>query len=252
MTSFRKTALAGGILYLITFLGSIPAAFLVGPLIDNPNYITSAGADQQVALGAVLELVNALACFFCAVSLFSVVKREHEGLAIGYVTTRMFEAATIATGVISLLAVISLRQQGAASGDAETLVPVGRALVDIRYWAMILGPNMAGFNALMLGTALYRARLVPRAIPALGIVGAPLLISFVVGTILGLTGPGTVFHGIAVAPFFFWELILGLWLTFKGFNESSPIAIEERARRGAGSTAPAASQGAVAAQAGVA
>ena len=230
MTSFRKTALVGGVLYLITFIGSIPAAILVTPVLDNPNYVTSAGADQQVALGAVFELVNVFGCIGCAVALFSVVKRVHEGLAVGYLATRLFEAATITTGVVSLLAVLSLRQQGAAAGDAESLLPVGRALVDVRYWAMVIGPNMAAFNALMLGTALYRGRLVPRAIPALGLVGAPILIAFVIGTILGLTGPGTVFHGIAVFPFFFWELALGLWLTFKGFNESSPIAIAERAR----------------------
>ena len=230
MTSFRKTALAGGLLYLITFIGSIPAAILVGPAINDPNYVASAGADQQVALGLVLELVNVFGCIGCAVALFSVVRRVHEGLAIGYVTTRLFEAATITMGVLSLLAVISLRQQGAATGNAESLVPVGNALVAVRDWAMTIGPNMAAFNALMLGTALYRARLVPRAIPALGIIGAPILISFVIGNILGVAQPGTLFHGIAVMPFFVWELVLGLWLTFKGFNESSRLAVDERAR----------------------
>jgi hypothetical protein len=230
MTSFRKTALAGGLLYLITFIGSIPAAILVGPAINDPSYVTGAGADQQVAIGLVLELVNVFGLIGCAVALFSVVRRVHEGLAIGYVTTRLFEAATITMGVLSLLAVISLRQQGAATGDAETLVPVSGALVAVRNWAMILGPNMAAFNALMLGTALYRARLVPRAIPALGLVGAPILISFVIGNILGIAQPGTLFHGAAVMPFFIWELVLGLWLTFKGFNESAPLAVAERAR----------------------
>jgi hypothetical protein len=163
----------------------------------------------------------------------------------------MFEAAVITTGVVSLLAVISLRQQGAASGDAESLVPVGRALAEMRHWAMVIGPNMAAFNALMLGTALYRARLVPRAIPALGIIGAPILISYVIANILGLTGPGTLFQGIAVMPFFIWELVLGLWLTFKGFNEDSPIAIAERARTETQSV-PSLSQPAVAAKAGAA
>lgn len=230
MTTFRKTALAGGLLYLITFIGSIPAAILVGPAINDPNYVASAGADQQVALGLVLELVNVFGCIGCAVALFSVVRRVHEGLAIGYVTTRLFEAATITMGVLSLLAVISLRQQGAATGNAEALVPVGTALVSVRDWAMTIGPNMAAFNALMLGTALYRARLVPRAIPALGVVGAPILISYVIGNILGLTGPGTLFQVVAVMPFFIWELVLGLWLTFKGFNESAPIALAERGR----------------------
>jgi hypothetical protein len=251
MTSFRKTALVGGILYLITFLGSIPAAILVGPAIDNPAYITSAGADRQVTIGLVLELVNVFGCIACAVALFSVVRRVHEGLAIGYVTTRLFEAATITVGVISLLAVVSLRQQGAASGDAEALAPAGSALVAIRQWAMVLGPNMAAFNALMLGTALYRGRLVPRGIPALGLVGAPILISYVIATILGLTGPGTLFQGLAVMPFFIWELVLGLWLTFKGFNASSPVAIEAEAHE----THPSAAghgQAAVTAKAGVA
>ena len=230
MTSFRKTALVGGLLYLITFIGSIPAAILVGPAISDPTYVLGAGPDQQVAVGLVLELVNVFGLIGCGIAFFSVVKQVHEGLAIGYLATRLFEGATITVGVLSLLAVISLRQQGAAAGNAETLVPVSSALVAIRNWAMILGPNMAAFNALMLGTALYRARLVPRAIPALGIVGAPILISFVIGNILGVAQPGTLFHGVAVMPFFVWELVLGLWLTFKGFNESAPIAVAERAR----------------------
>ena len=115
-------------------------------------------------------------------------------------------------------------------GSSETLAPVASALVAIRNWAIILGPSMAAFNALMLGTALYRGNLVPRWMPALGILGAPLLIIFVIGTILGLTGPGSVFHGIAVFPFFTWELVLGLWLTFKGFNNSAPIVVTERER----------------------
>ena len=230
MTSYRKTALVGGILYLITFIGSIPAAILVGPAID-PGFVTGAGSEQQVTLGLVLELVNVFGCIGCAVALFSVIRREHEGLAVGYLATRTFEAVTITVGVLSLLAVVTLRQQGAVSGDAASLVPVSSALVAVRQWAMTLGPNMAAFNALMLGTALYRARLVPRAIPALGIIGAPILIGWVIGTILGLTGPGTLFQGIAVLPFFIWELVLGLWLTFKGFSEHSRLGLAARARQ---------------------
>jgi Domain of unknown function (DUF4386) len=251
MTSFRKTALAGGLLYLITFIGSIPAGILVLPAINDPNYVTSAGNDQQLAIALVLELVNVFGCIGCAVALFSVVRRVHEGLAIGYVTTRLFEAATITMGVLSLLAVISLRQQAVASSDPESFVPVAGALVAVRDWAMTIGPNMAAFNALMLGTALYRARLVPRAIPALGIIGAPILITYVIGNILGLTGPGTLFQGIAVFPFFFWELILGLWLTFKGFNKDSRIALAEQARLENTSTSGT-SQSAIAAKAGAA
>ena len=229
MTSFRKTALAGGILYLLTFLGSIPAAIAVAPAVD-PNYVLGAGADQQVALGAVLEMVNVLSCFGCAIALFSVVRRVHEGLAVGYLATRLFEAATITIGVVAILTITTLRQEGAATGNAEALAPVAHALAAVRNWAMTIGPNMAAFNALMLGTALYMGRLVPRWLPGLGIVGAPILISYVIASILGFQVQGTIFQAVAVFPFFTWELILGLWLTFKGFNESSPLAIAERTR----------------------
>ena len=153
-------------------------------------------------------------------------------LAIGYFGTRLFEAVIITVGVLGLLSVLTLRQQVAAGADGQTLVPVAAGFAAIRDWAMAIGANMAPFNALMLGTALYRARLVPRAIPALGLVGAPILIAFVIGMILGVAHPGTPFHAIAVMPFFIWELALGLWLTFKGFNESSPIG----ARRASAST----------------
>jgi len=231
MTSFRRTALVGGLLYLLTFIGSIGAAFLVAPAITDPAYILGPGADQQVGLGAIFELLNVFGCVGCGIAFFSIIRREHEGLAIGYFGTRLFEAVVITVGVLGLLSLLTLRQQVAAGTDGQTLVPVAAGFIALRDWAMAIGANMAPFNALMLGTALYRARLVPRAIPALGLIGAPILIAFVVGMILGIARPGTPFHAIAVMPFFIWELALGLWLTFKGFNESSPIGLAERARR---------------------
>ena len=231
MTSFRKTALVGGILYLVTFVGSIASAILVGPALNDPNYILGAGADQQIGLGGILELVNVFGLIGCGIAFFSVVRRVHEGLAVGYLATRLFEGAIITISVVGLLSIMTLHQQVAAGADGEALVPVAAALVAVRNWAIVIGSNMAPFNALMLGTALYRARLVPRWMPALGLVGAPLLISFVIGNILGIAQTGTLFHAVAVLPFFIWELVLGLWLTFKGFNDDSPIAVAERARQ---------------------
>ena len=232
MTSFRKTALVGGILYLVTFIGSIASALLVGPALNDPAYVLGAGADQQIGLAGILELVNVFGLVGCGIAFFSVIRRVHEGLAIGYLATRLFEGAIITISVVSLLSIMTLHQQVAAGADGEPLTPVAAALVAIRNWAILLGSNMAPFNALMLGTALYKARLVPRWMPALGLIGAPILISFVALYILGVAQVGTPFHAVAVAPFFIWELSLGLWLTFKGFNESSPIAIAERARLG--------------------
>lgn len=220
MTSLRKTALAGGIFYVLTFAASIPALFLIGPVLNDPNYIVSSGADTQVTFGAFLDLVNALTCIGTAVALFPVVKRQSEALALGFVTARMFEAAVIVIGVVSVLAVVTLRQPGAAGAEAASLVIAGQSLVEVRNWTFLLGPNvMAGLNALLLGTLMYKSGLVPRVIPVMGLIGSPLLLAVTFATMFGLTEHGSAWW-ILVAPIFVWELSLGVYLIVKGFKPS--------------------------------
>jgi len=255
MDSMRKTALVAGVLYLITFITSIPAVFLLDPVLSNPNYITGAGADTQVIGGAFLDLVNAIAAIGTAVALFSVVRRQNEGFALGFVTARMFEAAVIVVGVVSILSVVTLRQAGATGADAASLVTTGRALVAIRDWTFLLGPSLIpGVNALLLGYLMYRSRLVPRVIPTLGLIGGPLLISSAVGTMFGVNDAVSVWSGVALLPIFFWELFLGLWMTFKGFQRSAPLMVEAAAQAASldGSATTVPSRSSVAATAGVA
>jgi hypothetical protein len=223
MDPVRRSALLGGSAYLITFASSIPAVFLLRPVLNDPGYILGPGADTQVTFGTMLDLVNALAAIASAVALFPVVKRQSEALALGFVTTRMFEAAVIVIGIASLLTVVSLRQPGATGAEADALLVVGQTLVATYDWAFLLGPNvMASLNALVLGTLLYRSGLVPRVLPVMGLVGAPLLLAVTIATIFGLTEHGTVWWVVA-APIFVWELSLGFYLIFKGFRASSPV-----------------------------
>ena len=219
--SMRRTALVAGVFYLLTFISSIPAVFLLGPVLDNPDYIVSPGADTQVRWGALLDLVNALACIGTAVALFPVVRRQHEGVALGFVTARVMEAAIIVIGVVSLLAVVTLRQAGASGADAASLVTVGRSLVAVRDWTFLLGPSLIpGVNALLLGYLMYRSGLVPRVIPVLGLIGGPLLLVSATTTMFGINNAVSVWSGIAVAPIFLWELSLGVYLVVKGFKPS--------------------------------
>jgi hypothetical protein len=224
LTSLRRTALIAGGCYVLTFIASIPPVlFLLGPVLDNPSYITSSGADTQVLWGLLLDLITALAGIGTAVALFPVVKRQSEAAALGFVTTRVLEAATIVIGVVSLLAVVTLRQDaaGGPGTDATSLVTTGRALVAIRDWTFLLGPGlMAGLNALLLATLMFRSRLVPRVIPVLGLVGAPLLLVSVTTIMFGINSLTSVWHGIATAPIFVWELSLGIYLIVKGFKPS--------------------------------
>ncbi len=226
----RKHAFATGTLYLITFAASIPAVFyFLTPVLDDPAYIIGAGADTRVIIGCLLDAVNALAAIGTAVAVYPVVRRQNESMALGFVGSRMFEAAVIMIGVVSLLAVVTLRRDvaGAAGADEASLVTTGQALVAIRDYTFQFGPNIgAALNALLFGTLLYRSRLVPRVIPAMGLVAAPLLLAASVATIFGLTEQGSVWYAPGGALIFVWELSVGIYLVVKGFKPSPLTATQ--------------------------
>ncbi len=222
----RRAALIAGVLYLITFISSIPAVFLIDPVLSDPAFLLGSEGGTQVIFGSLLDIVNALACIGTAVALHSVVKRQNEGLALGFVTSRVMEAAIILIGVASLLAVVTMQQDGAGAADPAAAVMVGQSLVAVRDWTFLLGPGlMPAFNALLLGTLLYRSRLVPRLIPLMGLIGAPLLMSSTLGTMFGVNQTISVWTTIGTIPIFFWELSVGLRMAFKGFDRQASEAL---------------------------
>jgi hypothetical protein len=240
MTSTRKTALVAGVCYLITFV-SIPTLALYGPLKNNRDWILSSGSHTGVLAGGFLEVIVALAGVGTAITLYPVVKRQNEGAALGFVAARVLEAVMIFTGVVSLLSLVTLRQDlGTAAGaNAAALVTAGAAHVAIYNWTFLLSQSlMPGINALLLGSLLYRSRLVPRVIPVIGLIGAPFLICTVIATLFGGMKLGS--PEFAAFPVAAWELSLGLWLVVKGFRPS-PItaAIDAASTPPAGSDAAA-------------
>jgi hypothetical protein len=220
MDSMRKTALVAGVFYLITFI-SIPTLALYGPVKNHRDWILGSGGHTGVLVGGLLEVIMALACIGTAVTLYPVLKRQNEGAALGFAAARVLEAGLIFTGVVSLLSLVTLRQSlGAAAGaDPAALVTTAVSHVAVYNWAFLLGQSlMPGVNALLLGSLMYRSRLVPRAIPALGLIGAPLLIAAVTATLFGGIEQNSSLAAVAALPVAAWELSLGLWLVVKGFR----------------------------------
>jgi hypothetical protein len=231
MTSTRKTALVAGVFYLITFV-SIPTLALYGPVKNHRDWILGSGSHTGVLVGGFLEVIVALAGIGTAVTLYPVVKRQNEGAALGFVTSRLLEAAMIFTGVLSLLSLVTLRHDlgGTAGANTAALVTTGASHVAIYNWTMLLGQTlMPCINALLLGSLMYRSRLVPRIIPVLGLIGAPLLIAAVIATLFGGdVGHVSAFRAIATFPVAAWEFSLGVWLVVKGFRPC-PITAEMEA-----------------------
>ncbi|HEX6366968.1 MAG TPA: DUF4386 domain-containing protein [Agromyces sp.] len=227
MTRTRRLAFAAGVFYLLTFAFSIPAFFLYEPVLTDPAYIVgSGGADTRIIFGAVLEMLTALAGIGTAVAVYPVVRRQSEAASLGFVTTRSYEAAVMIIGVIALMSIVSLRQAGTADGaDDAAMIAVGQTLIAIRDQTALFGPGFVpALNALCFGYVLFRSRLVPRLIPTLGLIGAPLLMASAIATMFGLHDQ-SVFAAIALAPIFIWELSIGLWMTFKGFDPKALAAL---------------------------
>jgi hypothetical protein len=220
MTATRKTALVAGVCYLFTFV-SIPTLALYGPVMSHRNWVISSGSHTGVLVGGFLEVIVALAGIGTAITLYPVVKRQNEGAALGFVAARVVEAVMILTGIVSLLSLVTLRQDlgGTAGANAAALVTAGAAHVAIYKWTFLLSQSlMPAINALLLGSLLYRSRLVPRVIPVVGLIGAPFLICTVIATLFGAMKLGS--PELAAVPVAAWELSLGVWLVVKGFRPS--------------------------------
>jgi Domain of unknown function (DUF4386) len=220
MEQDQKLARIFGVLYLITFITSIPALALYQPILDDPaGYITGGGKDSQIYLAVLLELFLIISNIGTAVVPFPIFRRQNETLALGYVTARVIECTFIAAGIIFALGVVSLRQD---SPDAADLAVSLAALKD---WTFLLGPGfIVGWgNGLILGYIMYRSGLVPRKMTWFGLIGGPLIILSGIGTLFDLWGPGTTVPALATIPEFIWEAFLGIYCTIWGFRRDAPI-----------------------------
>jgi hypothetical protein len=217
----RKTSLAAGVLYLLTFV-SMPTLVLYGP-VKTANYILGAGPDTGVLFGGILEIIVALAGIGTAVALFPVLKRQNEAIAMAFVGSRVLEASTIFVGVMCLLTVVSLRQAGAG---ADALV-TSHTLVAMYNRIFLIGQSfMPAVDDLLLGILLYQSRLVPRVLPLLGLVGVPLLVGSDMAVLFGVVGTSQA--AVFALPIALFEFSLGVWLVVKGFQPSPILSTDQR------------------------
>ncbi len=177
--------------------------------------------------GSFSEVVVALTGIGTAVVLHPVTRRVSQTAALGFVTSRVVEGSLIIVGVVSILTLITLRNDvaGTAGADPASLATTGDTLIAVYGWTFLLSQSlMPVFNALCLGYVMYRSRLVPRILPTLGFIGAALLLAADIAIFFGVfdrTGP----IGLVAFPIAVWEFSLGVYLTVKGFRPSAVAAL---------------------------
>ena len=225
----RKLAFIAGVFWIVTFVASIPALFLYAPVLNHAHYVLGAGSDTRIAVGAFLEVILAIAGIGTAVTMFPIIKRQNESMALGFIASRVLESTIIVVGIISVLSVVTLRKDigGNGAADPASLVLAGRSLVAIHKWTFLLGPGVcAGLgNGLLLGYLMYCSELVPRRMALLGLIGGPLLLVSCTAVLFGAFKQTSGVAGLLTVPEFLWELSLGIYLVAKGFKTSSPVLL---------------------------
>ncbi|HJP81115.1 MAG TPA: DUF4386 domain-containing protein [Candidatus Saccharimonadales bacterium] len=221
LEAHRKTSLIAGLLYLLTFI-SIPTLSLYGPT-KSADFILSNSSDTGVIIGALLEVIMALACIGTAVVLYPLLKKQSQTLALGLVASRIVEATAIFIGVSLIMAIVSLHQSGAGA-DMQA---AGHMLA-VLYDRVFLQSQsfLPAVNDLLLGILLYKSRLVPRGLSLIGIIGAfPLLLGY--GAVMfNVIGQHDSWAGLAALLVALFELSLGVWLVVKGFNSKAVAALK--------------------------
>jgi hypothetical protein len=223
-STYRRTSLLAGILYVLTFV-SIPTFALYDP-VKGSRYVLGSGPDTPAIVGGILEIVVALAGIGTAVVLFPVLKKQNESAALGLVAARILESGTIFAGVAFLLSIVTLRRSGAGADAVAT----SQALVALYNRIFLLGQSfMPAVCDLLLGTLLYRSRLVPRGLAMIGIVGGPLLVLGYLAVMFNGIAQHSTLAGASALAVAVFELSLGIWLIVKGFDPTAIAELERRA-----------------------
>jgi hypothetical protein len=234
MNTSKGTARIVGALFLIAMVTSLVGGIWLESITTAPDYLTTVSANEtQVLVGVLLELINCMAVVGIAATLFPVLKKQSEALALGYLGIRVVEAVILVVAVLSPLVLVVLSQEYVAAGasDASYFQTLGTLVMTVRAYIFdLLTALFFGLGAVLLYSSMYRSRLVPRFISVWGLIAVVALLAWNLLEAFGMSISAGMVFGL---PIILNEIFLGIWLIAKGFNSSavaSPSAQMDTAR----------------------
>ncbi len=223
MNSNKKIARITGVLFIIATAAVLLGSGLTGSIVGAPDYLVQIAANKNlVVLGAILYFVAAAGSAGIAISLYPVLRKYNEGLALGSVGFRLVEGVFYIVSALGLLSLLSLSQEYAGAGiqAIPTFQVLGTLILAVRVWAgFVLGVIAFCLGAAMYYYVMYRSRLIPRWLSAWGLVALALLLSMALLIAFGerISGPSGM-QVLLFLPIFVQEMVLAVWLIVKGFN----------------------------------
>jgi hypothetical protein len=229
MKSNKKAAKIVGVLFILAAVSAVAGVILYGPILNGSDYLMNGSKHaNQIILGALMELILVISAVGTATTMFPILRRYNETIALWHVCFRFLEAIVITVGVISVLSLLTLSREFVAAGasDVASFQTSGTVLKAIHEWTFMLGPNfMLGINTMMYSYIFYKTKLVPRFIPIIGMTGAALVFICALLVMFGVIEQVSVWGGMLALPVAANEMILAVWLIVKGFNSSALAAL---------------------------
>jgi hypothetical protein len=223
--TYRRNAIVAGILFIACSAASVLSGWPTHSLLSAPDYLTAlANHDTRVILGVLLEVVWAVTGAGIAITLYPVLRRRSEGLALGAVVGRVAENIIILVGALSLVVLLTLGQSSVAgSADPASLQASGALLLAVRDWAFgFVGTMMFVVGVTMYYCVMYRWRLVPRWLSGWGLAAAALYLVATIYSALTQEFGFTTANSVLSAPIALQEMVLAVWLIAKGFRSTAP------------------------------
>jgi hypothetical protein len=219
MNTSRKTARIVGLLFITAMVAGGLRYFLLGPVLEAPDYLISVSASEsQVIIGVLFYYVMAVAIVGIAIVIYPILRKHNEALALGYVGARLIEGVLFIVGMLTTLALLALSRAFVQAGAPDTsyFQTIGGLLLAVRYWAYNgLWAITLGLGALMFYYVLYQSKLIPRWLSVWGFIGAILFPA------AWLSLFGSTISDPFVLPLVLQEMVLAVWLIVKGFNPSA-------------------------------
>ena len=225
MNTDKMTARIVGVLFILAIVVLFVGPALYNPYLNSPDYLDVAYPNKTiVAIGILIEFVGYLGLIFIPILLFPILKKRNEVLALGYVCFRLFEVVILSIAQILKLLLINISQNYLDKGeiDASYFQNTGNSIRSVIYWVNsdgLIYLVVFSTGALILYSALYKSKLIPRWLSVFGFTGAiAMLAATLIATfeILPIT-----FAFVLMLLIPIQEITMSVWLITKGFNPSA-------------------------------
>jgi hypothetical protein len=220
MKSHKKAGRLVGLLFLLIFVTGITVyQFLQGPVLFSDDFITATSANsKEIIISILLLFLSGITNVFIATILFPIFKKYSITLAILYLAFSILGFIAISIDNISVLSMLELSLEYTKNGSDNTdiLHSLGNVFYKKHWWTHYLSLLISCFPVFILYYTLYVSKLIPKVISIVGIIAVILMFIEILFSILGNSISMNMLLPIGLI-----QLILPLWLIFKGLNSST-------------------------------